>query len=102
MAQKLANEEVAAAHNFLVCSADYYDDERTRQDAVTQSLETLLRRDFEDIRSPNGVLSKRAAAFSITQSYAQVPLLLFQLKNEIGAGCADPTHQVGLYRKHWS
>jgi len=100
-AEELTRDDAAAVHKFLVCSADYYDTEKTRQRAVTPILETLLRHEIGDTRNPDATSADGTILF--TTSGTQVPTLLFELKNEIGAGDADATHQVGLlYRKLWS
>lgn len=91
--EKLANEEKAAAHNFLVGSAGYYETESARRDTAKPSLEVLLGRSFMGGTIPCWD----------TQNGLLVPLLFFDVKNEVGTGGADITTQVGLsYREHWS
>ena len=98
-AEELAGNE-ETVHEFMVCSADYYDDEKARQGVVTLLLETLLGHDIADFRNPNETSVDGTILF--VQSGTQVPTVLFKLKNEIGTGDADATHQVGLlYRKFW-
>ena len=96
-AEELASNEAAAVHDFVVCSAEYYDSDKARQEAVTPFLETILGHDIEDIGTFVG------GTILFTQSGTLLPILLFELKNEIGAGDADATHEAGLlYRKFWS
>ena len=84
-----------------MCSADYYDSDRARRDMVTPFLETILRHEIGEIGSPDGTFADGAIFF--VQSGTQVPILLFESKNEIGSGDADATYEVGLlYRKYWS
>ena len=100
-AEELAGNE-GTVHKFMVCSADYYDNEKARQGVVTPLLETLLAHDIGDIRNHPDETSANGTVLFV-QSGTQVPTLLFKLKNEIGTGDADATHEVGLlYRKFWS
>ena len=102
--EKLANEENAAVHNFLVCSAGYYANEKARQGEVTPILATLLGgRGLTDNINLDGTSADGTITYSSARTLTPIPLLYFELKNEIGAGDADATHQVGLlYRKFWS
>lgn len=100
---KLAKEGNAAVHELLVLSANYYDTKNERREAIKPVLKTLLGgRDLEDTEnldrsSPDGTIF-----YSSGRIRGSVALLLFELKNEIGTGYSDATHQVGLlYRKYW-
>ena len=100
-AEELASDDAAPVHEFLVRSAGYYDTEETRQRVVTPILEKLLRREILDTWNPDATSADGTILF--IPSGTPVPTLLFELKNEIGSGDADATHQVGLlYRKFWS
>jgi len=101
--EELVNEEEEAVHNFLVGSANYYDTEEARWAVVIPFLQTLLGHNITKVQGPSRTSASGTILFSVAQSKIDVPLLLFELKNEIGTGDVDATHQVGLlYRKHWS
>ena len=102
--EKLANEEHAAVHDFLVRSAGYYENEKARQNEVTPVLATLLGgRGLTNSGNPDGSSADGVITYSSARTFTPVPLILFELKNEIGAGEADATHKAGsLYRKFWS
>ena len=97
----LASNGAAAVHKFLVCSTDYYDNEKARKRVVTPLLETLLGRKIGNTQNPDETSSDGTILFM--GSGIQVPTLFLELKNGIGAGDADATCEVGLlYRKFWS
>ena len=82
-----------AVHKFMVCSADYHDNEEARQGVVTPLLETLLGHDIENFRNPDETSTDGTILF--VQSGTQVSILLPELKNMgVSPRGADATHEV--------
>ena len=80
-------------HNFLLTSAACYETENARQDVVTPFLRALLGRSLMD-----GIIPCLPARTDVP-----IPLLILELKNEMGTGGVDVTTQAGSsYRESWS
>jgi len=87
----------------MVHIADCYGTGEGPQDAVTPILNTRLEgRDLVDVGNPDHSSAGGIALYTPIQCPTPAALL-FESKNEIGAGdAAAGTHQVGLlYRKYW-
>jgi hypothetical protein len=92
-----------AVHEFLMHSADYYENKKARQARVQPLLRTLLGRELLVVGNPDGSCADGTILYSTAQTVIGVPLLLFKLENAIGTGDTDVTLQAGLlYRKFWS
>ncbi|KAF9643837.1 hypothetical protein BDM02DRAFT_3272811 [Thelephora ganbajun] len=94
-AEKLANEEKTVVHNFLVRSADHYNDDKARQGAVTSSLTTPLGdRDLVGLRNTDGSSADGVITYPSARTGMRIPLLLFKLRTKWAVG--TPTPQTKL------